>query len=188
MDAATILDIALQAARLVRRRYDLQWTPEDWQDARQEAAAGVVRALRDAPGMPHGYYVVAARQGATRFAFRQANGDHSVRAGSLARANGTDIEDGQPLDPQSRGWSRPLDDEDLPALRRLLSRATRRAGARGGPKTRDQLAVARDIFILRALSEGRSQAQIGEALGLPKNHVHKYLQQIRRRLAAYQEA
>lgn len=180
MDAVHILDLADKAARCVRRRYDLQWTPEDFEDARQEAAASICRALRDRPNMGEGYYFRAGVQGATRQAFRHA----SLHAGSLTRSDGSTIEDGEPIETPSRGWATPLGDAELPTLRRLLGTVRRKPDARGGPKTRDQLAVARDLVILVGLSEGLSQSQIGEQLGLPKGHVHKYQQNIRRRLAA----
>lgn len=82
-----------------------------------------------------------------------------------------------------RGWARPLADEDMPQLRRALSIVARKDGARGGPKTRDQIAVARDLMILKGLSEGRTQAEIGEALGLSRLDVGTYRQAIRARLA-----
>jgi DNA-directed RNA polymerase specialized sigma24 family protein len=183
MDAAAILDLADLSTRLVRRRFSLVWTHEDTEDARQEAAAGILRALRDAPGKPRAYYVRAGEQAVIRFVFRRP----SVYAEPLVRADGTEREDGETIESSHRGWNRPLTDDELPAIRALLVRAIRKSDARGGPKTRDQVAAARDLMILVGLSEGLSQSQIGELLGLPKGHIHKYQQQIRQRLAAIAE-
>lgn len=176
MEADAIIDLADKAARHVRKRFDLQWTREDFEDARQEAATGIVRALRDASeGVSNGYYFRAGAQGATRYAFRRT----SIRAESVAERT-----DGTAMGYPSRGWAQPLEDADFPKLRTMLGRVHRKANARGGPTTRDQLAVARDLIILEGLSRGLSQSEIGARLALPKGHVHRYQQQLRLRLAA----
>lgn len=162
MEAEAILDMADRAARTVRKRFDLSWSYDDFEDARQEAAAGIVRALRDRPGRGEGYYFNAGAQGATRYAFRHS----SAYADSLTCGDGTEREDGGTIEPVDRTWSVRIDDETIPLLRRALNYVARKAGARGGPKSRDQLAVARDILLLQELSEGRTQRQVAELLGI----------------------
>lgn len=177
MNGEEILELASYAARNVHCRFSPRWTPEDWQDARQEAAAGICRALKSLPTdirNERAYLRRAGEQGATRFAFR-----HS----SIAYAAPL-TDDGKPIEAPSSGWQIPIEDEDMPRLRAILSAVPRKDGARGGPKTRDQLAVARDLLILRGLSRGMTHQEIANELGDRKRNVHSYLTRIRSRLAA----
>lgn len=184
MDAEMILDMADRAARHVRKRHNLNWSYDDFQEARQEAAAGIVRALRDRPGMGGGYYFNAGAQSATRYAFRRS----SAYADSLTCGDGTEREDGGAIEAADRTWAVRIDDETIPLLRRALNYVARKANARGGPKSRDQLAVARDILLLQELSEGRTQQQVADMLGIGRTDVGAYRRQIRRRLAAFIES
>lgn len=183
MEPDAILALAERAARSVRKRHELAWTAEDFEDACQAGAEGIIRALRDAPDKGEGYFFNAGRQAASRYAFRHT----SVAAQTLTCADGGSREDGAAVNGISRGWSEPIEDAQLPQLRQVLSRVVRKDGARGGPKTRDQLAVARDLIILVGLSRGLSQTEIGADLSVPATHIHKYRQSIRRRLSAYKE-
>lgn len=168
MDAAAILNLSERAARSVRKRHDLRWTPEDYEDACQEAAAGIVRALRDGPqDAGEGYYVRAGQQAVARYAFRKPE-----------PAQAPLYEQASPV-PQSRPS---LFDGDVSALRAALT-STGCASARGGPRTRDQSAVARDLVIIQMLHEGSSRAGIAHRLGTTKNNVDGYISMLRRRLA-----
>lgn len=172
MDTDTILQLAETSARSVRKRHGLTWTHEDFEDARQEAATGIVHALRVRPNMPERYYQTAGIRAVTCYVFRHA---------SVHAQYG---EEGQPIEAVPRGWSRPLTDADFPALRCVLSAVPRKAGARGGPKTRDQIAVARDLIILEALSEGCTRNAIAARLSIPKSRLDPYIVKLRHRLAA----
>jgi hypothetical protein len=172
MNADTILQLADNAARHVQKRYSLEWTREDCEDTCQEAAAGILHALRVRPQMPERYYQTAAIRAVLCYAFRRT---------SVHAQYG---EDGEAIDPLSCGWTQPLTDDDIPAVRRVLSAIPRKPGARGGPKTRDQIAVARDLIILEALSRGHSRAEIGARLSIPKSRVDPYIAKLRHRLAA----
>lgn len=176
-----IIDMADRAARSVRKKYDLNWSYDDFQDARQEAALGIVRAWNTHPNQGAGYYFNAGHQGATRYAFRR----YSVHTDSITRDDGTDRDDGSAIESVDRAWSVRIDDETIPLLRRALNYVARKVGARGGPKSRDQLAVARDIILLQELSEGRTQQQVAELMGIGRTDVGAYRRSIRQRLAAF---
>lgn len=196
MDGEAILKLASYAARNVHCRFSLCWTPEDWQDATQEAAAGICRALKSLPSDLHNeraYLKRAGEQGATRFAFR-SSAPWGVLSSDMrddlrqedfdADQSDSHADEGEPVIGSSRGWQTPLEDEDMPRLRAILSTVPRKDCARGGPKTRDQLAVARDLVILRSLSRGMTHQEIADEIGDHKRNVHSYLTRIRSRLAA----
>lgn len=174
MDARTILELAEQSTRTVRKRHDRwSWTREDFEDACQEAAAGIVRALRDYPGRSNGYYVRAGEQAATRYAFRRTSVRDASKlldyAGAAPLEQRRGYHDGRP-------WSRELTEEETRRVWRLLYEARSKRGVRGAE------AADRDTAILLLLSRGWTHALIAERMGLTRNHVHKYRQDIRRRL------
>ena len=196
MDDDTILKIAHASARHIQKYYQLSWTHEDWEDAIQEAAMGVVEALQCKPGMHERYYQTSGNRAVIRQQFRRSSintlstdcieeheREHgSGKNGKLGTAQMV------PIEVPSYGWQTgPLTDEDIPKIRALLSIVPRKPGARGGPKTRDQLAIARDLIILQALSQGSTRTQIAVILGISKSELDPYIHKLRERLKSLAE-
>lgn len=176
MDTTTILDLADSAARSVRKQRALNWTHEDFEDARQEAAAGIVRALRDLPSGVRdvrAYCWRAGRDGATRSAFRST----SIRTISLTLPSGAVCEEGTAIESSSRVWSWQPTADQLATLRQLLYESRSKRGERG------RLATEMDIATLRLLMDGRTQIEMASVLGQTKTTVNKRLCDLRQRLA-----
>lgn len=193
MSPEEIVRMAARAAAFVRRRYDLYWSQDEWKDVRQAAGEGIVYAMREKADQKPGYYWVSAVQSATRCAFREIAKCTDLRTWSLSLDQIEAMEQlheecdaYQPrwlVEPiQRKCWIYPITDDDIPALRAMLTKAPRRTGARGGPKTRDHVAVARDIRILEGLSEGLSRDVLASRLGMSRNDLNGYIGVLRKRL------
>lgn len=175
MNENRIRDVADLAARSVRKKFEFTWTSEDWEDARQEAALGILRAIRRHPEKREAFYMNAGMWAIMTRTFRQ----NSIAHAQPIEARGAPFLCGRPIEANARGWARPLTDEDFPRLRDLMLAVRATSGAR------QQKAAVEDAIILIMASQGTSQSAIAQILGMTAHNVHCRLRLIRNRLADY---
>ena len=159
-DSAYILDLADKAARCALRTYSA-WTPEDWQDARQEAAAAIWRELR--PGIGEGYLFCVAKSAIYDW----------LRAWLRHPRGGTILDY---LDYPAETTDGANLDARIDALFPLLARAR---GKRHGFATRH---IQAEIAYLKLRVSGLSTAGIAQEMGLSERNIYAIRERLLPRL------
>lgn len=167
-----ILAIANRAAAGVYRRWPdvIPWNDSDWEDARQAAAEGVVRAIARYAATHSGYLCVAAKQAATRWLWRERLG-RSVRDRDTTRFNSA-LARFEPRDTAS--W---FTDEKQILIWSILAKRKR------NPQREADI----DLQILDYLLAGVSHREIARMIGLTPNALRVRRQRIQERLRRYME-
>ena len=158
-DCAELLDIARQAARNIQRRYNLDWTPEDYEDAAGWALVALVEAEA----------AIGQADAPRRYAFgvaQRAIITHMLRA-----------RDRSPHAAPLQDWQRPAE----PAAH-SPEWAAQIAGMLDGILPDGD----REIFVLR-VAEGLSRGELAARVGGEFRDMHRVLQRCRKRLSRIKE-
>lgn len=154
-----LLDIARQAARNVQRRYSLDWTVEDIEDAAGWAALAQVEAGER----------IARADNPRRYAFGVAQREIVTRMLRADRApHTTPLRDWQQPQERERGHSAEWAAQIDALLANILP------------------AVDRKIFMLR-VTEGLSRGELAARVGGEFGEMHRVLQRCRKRLSRIKE-
>lgn len=174
MQTEEILRIARSAAKTIKLRYEQDWTAQDWEDAVQSGALGVIRGLEYSQN--GSYLYRAACDEITRWLFRQRRGQSSVHSISTEQV----LEENQNaelagVEPAGKAWSLNVSSVKQ-SLYATLYASRKKKGTRG------KAATERDVQIILLLSQGYNYEAIANELGISPNLVRKTRQDIRNRL------
>lgn len=161
-----LFTIAERAAVSVYSRWPdaIPWDNWDWDDARQAAAEGVVRALHSKDAITDGYLYVSARRSVMRWLWRERVG-RSVQSSKQLHD----------------GIREPMNDADTQAL---LSDAQREYLRKmlAQRKRNGELEAETDLAILELLCDGVPPTRIAERLNLTPRALRARRARLRERL------